>query len=241
MANKLFEEYWQLRMESATKRLEAIKQIVIKHNPSRGAAAENTLRELLREFLPARCEVGTGFIVSKDGATSQQLDIIVYDQAASSPLYRDGSLVVVSPDMVHLVIEVKSDLDKGAIQDAFKNIKTTKKLNKNIRALIFAFSGVKTQAVFSKHLEKRCPLRSGYKTQAGFDRAVARLPDKIYHFEKEWIVQRPAVVAGKIYAGYKSQQTLVRYLIDEVLFAAGVSNLRDYLVDVPLKNPAFQV
>ena len=84
----VFEDYWKLRMESAAVRLAAAQE-VIRHNPTRGSAAENAIRTLLREFVPQRCGVGTGFMLTANGTSSRQLDIVVFDQLHCAPLYRD--------------------------------------------------------------------------------------------------------------------------------------------------------
>jgi hypothetical protein len=105
-----FTKYWHLRMKSVTARLDAAREF-IRHNPTRGSVAENALRTLLREFLPHRCEIGSGFMLASDGMISKQLDLIIFDRLEDAPLYRDGDIVIVSPGSVHMAIEVKSVLN----------------------------------------------------------------------------------------------------------------------------------
>src|SRR5580698_1532423 len=105
-----FDDYWQLRMQGATARLSAAQRIV-SHPGTRGGLAENLLRELVREFLPQRWAVGTGFIMDVQRGRSNQVDLLIYDQLAASPVYRDGELVILSPGTARVAVEVKSSLD----------------------------------------------------------------------------------------------------------------------------------
>src|SRR4051812_46839143 len=96
MAELSFDEYWQFRMEGASARLRAAQQIV-SHPGTRGSLAENLLRELIREFLPQRWGAGTGFIMDPELGRSNQVDLLIYDLMTTSPVYRDGDLVILSP------------------------------------------------------------------------------------------------------------------------------------------------
>lgn len=101
------------------------------HWPSDGAWKESVLRSVLRGYLPASHSVGTGFILTPDGPSSQ-IDVLVYDDTA--PLFfRDGDFVVVSPDSVRAVIEVKTRLAGAKIDDAIQKLDA-----------------------ISRHLRKRC-------------------------------------------------------------------------------------
>lgn len=78
-----------------------------------GEWKESVLRTMLRRYLPANIGVGRGFVVRPDSC-SRQIDILLYD-TAKPVLYRDGDLVMVTPDAVEGIIEVKatlSDLDE---------------------------------------------------------------------------------------------------------------------------------
>lgn len=240
MPNPLFEEYWQLRMESAVKRLEAARRVIRDHKPSRGAIAENTLRALLSEFLPVRCAVSTGFILTKEGNASRQVDILVYDQTLSAPIYRDGAMVILPPSVVELALEVKSYLDGNAIDEAFENIASVKRLNPNIRGLIFAYDGIARGHVFRRHLMRHCRRVSRTKTARLFESRWRQLPDQIYHFEKSRLVQKmmPAD-SQRLFSAYKTTEPLIRYLLDEVMASCKVVHLKDYLAAAKLEQPEF--
>jgi hypothetical protein len=87
-----------------------LRNLVV-HWPTDGAWKEAALRTVLRRHLPEVVVVGTGFIVTAEESSSQ-IDLMLVD--ASKPiLFRDGDLMVVTPDAVLGIIEVKTAIDSG--------------------------------------------------------------------------------------------------------------------------------
>ena len=145
-----FKQYWQLRMAGATARLQAIRAIS-SHTGTRGSLAEALLREVIREFLPQRWAVGTGFVMAADGRRSSQVDILVFDQLHNSPVYRDGELVVLSPGSAGVAVEVKSDLDGKQIPLAYANLASVKRVDSAVLGLVFGYDGVQGDT-FATHV-----------------------------------------------------------------------------------------
>ena len=84
-----------------------IRNLVL-HWGTDGASKEVALRSVLRRHLPKSVVIGTGFIVSEK-YSSTQIDILIVD--ASKPmLFSDGDLIIVTPDAVRAIIEVKTEL-----------------------------------------------------------------------------------------------------------------------------------
>ncbi|CAG1016532.1 hypothetical protein ANAEL_05674 [Anaerolineales bacterium] len=85
-----------------------------------GRAHETYLRGMIGRFLPAKCSIGTGFIVSNKWSSTQQ-DIIIYNQQDFPVLLKVGDCVVVDTDAVAAVLEVKTRLkSKKDFLDAYK-------------------------------------------------------------------------------------------------------------------------
>lgn len=150
-----------------------------KHSPSEGALCEALLRQYLRDILPRQYSVDTGFIrgiptpaENKKGksvltVSSPQIDILIHDSMSFAPIYRFGDVVVVLPESVVAVIEVKKRLTSSTLKDALDNVLRTRwVLNQNSRHLavdkvcfgIFAFSttiakpkGANISAAYSNH------------------------------------------------------------------------------------------
>lgn len=81
------------------------------HAPSIGTHYEKILSELVAEYLPSNVNVGTGFIHdSRREASSPQIDLICYQDVMVPPIYRRGDFVIVQPESVIAVCEIKKTL-----------------------------------------------------------------------------------------------------------------------------------
>lgn len=92
------------------------------HNPELGRLNETHLVSLLREVLPQKIGIGTGFIASGGDCPrkSPQCDIILYDALNNVPLYTSDAWSIYPIEMVYGVIEVKTTLNKRELKDAFE-------------------------------------------------------------------------------------------------------------------------
>jgi hypothetical protein len=90
---------------------------VASHGTIVGTAREIALIEFFRGLVPRRFEVLSGAIATTiDGKLSKaasQLDVIVVDTFEYPTLLRTGDLAIAVPDSVRIVVEAKSDLEKG--------------------------------------------------------------------------------------------------------------------------------
>ena len=84
------------------------------HNPTRGVAREDLLREPLAELLPARYGVVTGEVRAANDEVSTQWDVLIYDRL-DTPILYGGQSVVLPIEGVLAAISVKSTLDGRAI------------------------------------------------------------------------------------------------------------------------------
>jgi hypothetical protein len=90
------------------------------HKPEKGRLNESHLAKCIREYLPTKMGIGTGFIESCGGHQSRQQDIIIYDAFNNVPLYSSDSWAVYPIEMVYATIEVKTTLTKSELTDIFK-------------------------------------------------------------------------------------------------------------------------
>lgn len=95
---------------------------VLTHRGERGRNDEKRLQQFLRQVLPQRFGLGSGFIVSgnPDSTASNQTDIIVSDQYMNSPIHREFAAEVYAIETVLATVEVKGSLSSE------KNVKTGK-------------------------------------------------------------------------------------------------------------------
>jgi hypothetical protein len=122
--------YAALLGESFNSRIDLLSKILQDaHYPSLGRYKERLLARTIRDFIPRRVEVGTGFVLfpREDStpaggpdhadplnrsafAISRQCDIVVYESDTVPPVFRDEDFVVLRPEAVRAVIEVKGSL-----------------------------------------------------------------------------------------------------------------------------------
>lgn len=118
---EIFLSSFSKELESKVKRLDDI--IGRDHWLSVGIYKESLLKGFLREILPKKFEVSTGFIISADKSgellKSAQMDIIIWNSNDYSPFFKDGDFVLIPPEACRAVIEVKSSL---RLEDTKKSI-----------------------------------------------------------------------------------------------------------------------
>ena len=102
---------------------------------------EAIIRDAVRESISGSFAVRRGVILSETGATSRECDIIVYSAAEFGPLFMSENIVVVKPEAVRCVIQVKGTLNLENLRDAISNLSTVNNLRPGIWKMIV---GLKT-------------------------------------------------------------------------------------------------
>jgi hypothetical protein len=74
------------------------------HSGVKGTAFENILKHFLTRHIPDRLGICTGQLVDSTGATSKQLDIIIYDKAHTPVLFRSEGIQVIPNECAYAVI-----------------------------------------------------------------------------------------------------------------------------------------
>jgi hypothetical protein len=103
---------------------------LLSHCGDRGEFRERIIEEFLRPYLPRCYGVGSGEVFSVDGASSRQLDIVLFDTVFSNVLFRDKQNSLFPCESVYGVIEVKSNLTSGELDSAIQNISSLKRLRR---------------------------------------------------------------------------------------------------------------
>lgn len=109
-----------------------------KHNYASGAFREGLLRGFLTSVLPKSVSVDSGFIYGFDHApNSKQIDILIWDSAKYSAVFRTGEFVIVSPESVIAAISVKTSLDRNDLIDSLDNLMSVVPLDRSFRRGVF--------------------------------------------------------------------------------------------------------
>lgn len=101
-----------------------------KHWAEDGRYKEVILMNYLRKILPSNVAVGTGFVKNRSGELTNQIDIIIYKEQ-SPRLFSEGDFVVVMPESVFGIIEVKSTSTTSVLTSKKSNLSVIQKAEKN--------------------------------------------------------------------------------------------------------------
>ncbi len=112
--------------KSITKEIEATNNRVrdlVTHWGEEGKYKELVFQNILRRFLPKSLEIGTGFIIrpTERGVhnSTKQIDVIIYDNSYPV-LFREGDFVIMTPEGVRGIVEVKANLTNQNILQVIK-------------------------------------------------------------------------------------------------------------------------
>lgn len=130
--------YMALLGESFANRIDLLEQLLNEaHFPTTGRYKESLLADLIADFASGRYSVRTGFVLfpikscrveghgdeaegvlaTEQHVPSKQMDIIVYDSHSYPVIFRDGNVVIVRPEAVRCLIEIKGQIDHGETDD----------------------------------------------------------------------------------------------------------------------------
>jgi len=104
----------------------------IDHRPTKGRSRELQILDTLKELLPTRFSVERSLvIVDSAGLQSPAFDGALVDRASWPRLFSDPGPPVVMIESVVAAFEVKSHLDKAALQDIFSKAKALRAMKHN--------------------------------------------------------------------------------------------------------------
>ena len=97
-------DYWEGIENALREKIASIKKYV--NHPVTGDSAEQYFCKLLRDYIPYRYAVETGFVVNSEGNRSNLIDIIIADTMNIPPLCVEPNYKVFAIESVCAVIEV---------------------------------------------------------------------------------------------------------------------------------------
>lgn len=96
-----------------------------------GIYREKIVKDLLKCILPQRLEIGTGFLINKEGKISTQCDIIIYDKNICPNIENHGQTFF-PIECVVAIGEIKSDLTTTKFKESLKKLQKNKKIREAI-------------------------------------------------------------------------------------------------------------
>lgn len=204
-----------------------------------GAYKEAILRKMIAQFLPSNLSIGTGYILENNDPLygsvpkcSNQLDILIYNNKIPV-LFREGDFVILTPDGVKAVIEVKTKVYiNGSSDNSFQKIiekldrlkifPSLNLVNENYGKFIGLFAYDYEGELSSTNIE------SALKDSSGFVNHISLGPDKfIRYWENTEYLEPQPNHQGRCY---------IRYNIENLSFSYFISNLLHLTADTELED-----
>jgi hypothetical protein len=113
----------------------------------------DAVRESISDYFSAR----RGVILAESGQASRECDIIVYSAAEYGPMFLSGDIIVVNPEAVRCVIQVKGTINIENLNDAIANLAAVDRLRPGIWKLIVCFrTGIAYETLLRICAESKC-------------------------------------------------------------------------------------
>jgi len=227
--------------KSTTKELLALANRVrnlISHNGEDGVYKEIVLKNIIRRFLPEKYYIGTGFVVHQTENREQhipstQIDLLIYDDA-SPILFKEGDFVILTPDSVRGIIEVKSN-----IQNVTSLKEVLIKSNK-IGQTIFNSKSDKTQKFFNG-IFSYDGYFNDYRGQTLVDNYLEGVSDFINDVNHKKFIVNHVSFNKDLFLKYwtSEEEPNSLYHIEDLSFSFFISNLIDTLASTSVRRNNF--
>lgn len=108
----------------------------IYHPTAKGTETELNWIGLLRNYLPVRYSIDSGFVVDHEGNISEQIDIIIYDRHFTPFIFRGENVVYIPAEGIYAVFEVRPKLSKANYDYAVKKLNSVKGLKRTSASFV---------------------------------------------------------------------------------------------------------
>jgi len=192
-------QYFHLTAQQLMTRLAQIRVFVTNHNPTIGTLTETVLREFLKEHLPESVGVAQGFVLGNDDVLSPQMDIVLYDRHRHAPVYRLHDIVILRPEAVLSIIEVKTTINKSIMHDAVRYFRRLPYIP-HVQTHLFIYDAKSIDSIGS--YLRSFPHEGEWKS---FDHdTFEMLPDYVTGIDESYHLGKSAVIHDSDDVGYAS-------------------------------------
>lgn len=227
----MLKKFYKAKVEEIRLRYESICELV-EHNGEKGIENELILIDFLKEFLPKSYSVGRGFIIDSNGNTSNQCDIVIYDNLYNPNIIKLSSNTYFPVESVYCVIEVKTTVRDEDMKKSFEDEKKMKGLSFKEEKVTFTRGGA---LLFSK-TEKPNYFLFGYKSDSN-DPSIISTRYKANPVEICFILNMGTLSIVKDKTGKNKAQFEIAYLNDFINQAS--NQQKQALSDAHTKHEKF--
>jgi hypothetical protein len=106
---------------------------MFEHATSAGNASERHWLRLFKNYLPHQYCAAPAFIIDADGGRSRQIDIAIFDNFSSAPLFPHAAGIHIPVESVYAVFEVKPAVSRATIRDAEAKAASVRELDRRVK------------------------------------------------------------------------------------------------------------
>jgi hypothetical protein len=110
----------------------------ITHNGTMGEVNELHVIDVIRRYLPQRYAVDTGIVIDSDGKTSDQIDVVIFDNHYTPTLLGQQNHHFIPAESVYAVFEVKPHIDKAYMDYAGEKADSVRQLKRTSVEIVHA-------------------------------------------------------------------------------------------------------
>jgi hypothetical protein len=176
LRDKYLRDAFELERDLLQAQLELSRRSIA-HSGVQGEVSEDRFRDLLRRYLPQRYAVDTAVVIDSDGKTSDQIDVVVYDNQYTPTLLDQEKHIFVPAEAVYAVFEVKPTIDKTYLNYAAGKAASVRRLKRTSVEMVSSGVTVARRSLFtivSGIVAAEVSWSQGFSSQA-FLRAVMGL------------------------------------------------------------------
>src|SRR5689334_17942446 len=109
---------------------------LFEHASSAGAATEHHWLQLFDRYLPKRYRAAPAFVIDSTGRRSRQIDIAIFDNLYTPPLFPHSSGLHLPAESVYAVFEVKPTFSRQWLRDAAEKAASVRSLRRTSVSVI---------------------------------------------------------------------------------------------------------
>ncbi len=130
-------EAFELEQKLLRVKLELSSQSIT-HPSKLGDVNESYFIEVLRKYLPKRYAVDNAIVIDCTGTTSDQIDVIIYDNQYTPTLLDQKNHRFVPAEAVYAVFEVKPTINKSYLEYAASKAESVRRLHRTSIPIVHA-------------------------------------------------------------------------------------------------------
>ena len=108
----------------------SLARSTIGHSVAKGDASEAVWLELLQTYLPKRYQAAKAFVVDSAGASSEQIDVLIFDRQYSPFIFEIKGQTVIPAESVYAVFEAKQSINAEEVRYAKKKVASVRRLHR---------------------------------------------------------------------------------------------------------------